>query len=97
MGLELRTERLWLRPRTPEDNPAVIAGLNDWEVVRHLTVVPYPYTEAHAREWLSRPPLDAIGQALFAIDLPGHGLIGIVSLDDHLGYWLARPITGRAT
>jgi RimJ/RimL family protein N-acetyltransferase len=95
VALELRTERLTLRPRTLSDTPAIIAGLNDWEVVRYLTVVPHPYTEADAEDWMSRSPAAALGQAHFVIDLHGTGLIGIVTIDNHLGYWLARPHHGR--
>ena len=95
MDVELRSERLTLRARTDADTPAIIAGLNDWDVVRYLTVVPYPYTAADAQDWQSRTRSSGPGRAHFVIDLQGTGLIGIVSLDEHLGYWLARPHHGH--
>jgi RimJ/RimL family protein N-acetyltransferase len=95
MDVELRTERLTLRGRTDADTPAIIAGLNDWDVVRYLTVVPYPYTAADAQDWQSRTRSSGPGRGHFVIDLEGTGLIGVVSLDEHLGYWLARPQHGH--
>jgi len=94
MGVELRTQRLILRPLTEGDVAALIAGLNDWEVVRYLTTVPYPYGEADAQSWIrSRlPPIP--GKAHFAIELPNEGMIGSVALDNELGYWLDRSWHG---
>jgi len=90
VDVELETPRLLLRQRQLADVSAFIEGLNDWEVVRWLTVVPYPYTLADVDEWLSRRKPLVQGQAQFTIERPGKGMIGVVSLDDHLGYWLSR-------
>jgi RimJ/RimL family protein N-acetyltransferase len=95
MDVELETKRLRLRRRMEADIPAFIAGLNDWEVLRYLTVVPYPYAIEDAREWIDRQTPPKPRNAHFAIELPGAGMIGVVSLDDHLGYWLARAQDGR--
>jgi RimJ/RimL family protein N-acetyltransferase len=95
MDVELRTSRLRLRPQRASDIPAIIAGLNDREVVRWLTVVPYPYTQADAEEWLTKQVAPVPGRAHFAIELPGVGLIGVISLDSHLGYWLLRAHHGK--
>lgn len=95
MDVRLSTDRLILRRPTEADIPAVVAGFNDFQVVRYLTRVQYPYTEADAREWLStrQPPQPA--NAHFGIELPGDGLVGFVSLQAELGFWLARPYHGR--
>jgi RimJ/RimL family protein N-acetyltransferase len=90
MDVEIATPRLRLRPQQLGDVDAFIAGLNDWEVVRWLTVVPYPYTVTDLDEWLARRKLPAPGRAHFAIELPGEGMIGVVSLEGDLGYWLSR-------
>lgn len=95
MDVELRTPRLLLRRQRDDDRPAVLAGFNDWEVARWLTRVPYPYTDADLDEWWARPKPIAVGQAHFAIDLPGVGMVGDVSLVDDLGYWLARQYHGH--
>jgi RimJ/RimL family protein N-acetyltransferase len=94
MDIELKTPRLRLRPQTAADTPAIIAGLNDWQVVRWLTVVPYAYSEADADEWMGRQKPPVAGHAHFAIDA-GDGLIGVVTLDDQLGYWLSRAEHGH--
>lgn len=90
MAVTLKTERLTLRPQDERDIDANIAGLNDFEVARYLTVVPHPYTLDDARDWIGRQRPIEIGHAVFAIDLPGHGMIGAVTLLDQLGYWLDR-------
>jgi RimJ/RimL family protein N-acetyltransferase len=95
MDVELATDRLRLRPQRTDDIPAIVAGLNDWEVARWLTVVPYPYTRADAEDWLGRQEPPVPGQAHFVIELAGSGPIGVASLDDGLGYWLARAQHGN--
>lgn len=94
MDVELTTPRLRLRPQLEADIPAIIAGLNDWEVARWLTVVPYPYTHEDADEWIARQVPPTPGRAHFAID-DGSGLIGVATLDSELGYWLDRSVHGR--
>ena len=95
MDVTLTTKRLILRRPTEADIPAVVAGFNDYEIVRYLTRVQYPYTEADARAWLAtrQPPRPT--NAHFGIELPGEGMIGFVSLQSELGFWLARPCHGR--
>jgi RimJ/RimL family protein N-acetyltransferase len=95
MDVELRTDRLRLRRQSLEDVPAFLAGLNDWEVVRWLTVVPYPYTVDDLDAWIARRKPPVPGDAHFSIELPGTGAVGVVSLDEHLGYWLSRDHHGR--
>jgi RimJ/RimL family protein N-acetyltransferase len=94
MDVELLTPRLRLRPQVEADIPAIIAGLNDWEVARWLTIVPYPYTRSDADEWIGRQVSPVPGKAHFAIDA-GTGLIGVATLDSELGYWLDRSAHGR--
>ena len=95
MDVILRSDRLVLRPLRLADAPAIVTGLNDFEVTRYLTRVPYPYTEADAQHWLAtlKPPVP--GVAHFAIELPGEGMIGVVSIENELGYWLDRHFHSR--
>lgn len=89
----LQTERLVLRKLSEADSPALLAGINDYDVSKWLTVVPYPYSEADAREFLAYlddgPALDGFG-----IHAP-EGLVGVVGVAGTLGYWLAQPAWGR--
>ncbi|ODT26055.1 MAG: hypothetical protein ABS35_11430 [Kaistia sp. SCN 65-12] len=93
--MELRTERLLLRPQRETDVDAIVAGLNDYEVTRWLVVVPHPYTPADAREWIARQQPAEPAAAHFAVDLPGTGLIGVVGIGPGLGYWLDRRHHGN--
>lgn len=89
----LTTARLTLRGLTRSDAPALVAALNDYDVSKWLTVVPYPYTEADARAFLDHqaetPALAALG--IFA----GGAFAGVVGVNDGLGYWLARAQHGK--
>lgn len=71
------TERLALRPVTPEDEAAVLAALDDIQVVRWLAVVPFPYRPEHFRAW---QPTAQAGET-WAVDTPG-GLIGVIGLTE---------------
>jgi RimJ/RimL family protein N-acetyltransferase len=95
MDVSLTTERLILRPQVEADIGALMRGLNDYEVTRFLTVVPYPYRQEDAEIWIAMQAPPTPGQAIFAIDLPGEGMIGAVSIEDELGYWLDRRFHGH--
>lgn len=92
----LKTERLRLRMPVTDDAPAIVAALNNFNVTHWLAVVPHPYEHADAEQWLGNlPDRPELGRAPLAIDLPGTGLIGVVSLTPYLGYWLAEPHWGH--
>ncbi|MDJ1008673.1 MAG: GNAT family N-acetyltransferase [Paracoccaceae bacterium] len=87
----LSTARLELRPMGPQDVGALVAGVGNYDVTRWLSQVPYPYSAADAEDFLSGR---VAGSGLhWGIDA-GDGLIGVISIDDELGYWLARPAWG---
>ncbi len=51
----LETPRLWLRPVTLQDAPAIQRRFPQWEVVRYLdAVVPWPYPDDGAEQHLRR-------------------------------------------
>ena len=50
-----RTKRLTLRPGWPEDAPVLTKAIAHEEVAFKLSRLPWPYTEAHAAEWLATP------------------------------------------
>ena len=94
MDVEIETPRFRLRPLGQGDIPAIVASLNDWNIARWLTVVPFPYTPSDATQWLATVEPPAVGHAHFAMD-KGDGMIGVVSVDDQLGYWLAGAQHGH--
>lgn len=94
MDVAIETPRLRLRELRQDDRDAIVSGLNQWDVTRWLTVVPFPYAAADATWWLGTVKPAVPGCAHFAID-KGDGLIGVVSIDDQLGYWLAKSHHGQ--
>ena len=83
-----------LRPLAEEDVPEVVAACQDPEIPR-WTVVPSPYTEDDAREFLARAPdVSAIVDAESGEFL---GTIGWRWVDGNvqIGYWVKREARGR--
>ncbi len=101
-NFELTTNRLVLRvPKIP-DKRALVEHLNDYEVAKWLTNVPFPYSEADAEDWIQRVN-EAIHDegASFQLSIFKHdALIGGIGLRHsgsgryELGYWLARAHWG---
>lgn len=83
----LRTQRLLLRPLVAEDAGTLTELIGDYQVSKWLTMVPYPYTRADA-DWFIDSDMNTPGKS-WALDA-GDGLMGVITLDVDLGYWLAR-------
>jgi RimJ/RimL family protein N-acetyltransferase len=102
---ELRTDRLVLREFALEDAPDVQRLAGEREVARTMLLVPYPYEDGMAEEWIAthRPAYEAGERVDWAVVLRGEGaLVGSISLRLHplhdnaeLGYWIGRPYWGR--
>ena len=102
---ELNTDRLVLRESTPPDVSAVQRLVGEWEVARTLAVVPHPYEDGMAEEWIAslRPAYEAGKTLTWAVVLREEGeLVGAITLhpnarDDNaeLGYWIGRPYWGH--
>ncbi|WP_174278656.1 GNAT family N-acetyltransferase [Sphingomonas bacterium] len=97
-----RTSRLTLRPGWPEDAPALAVAIAHESVAFRLARLPWPYTLAHAEDWLRRPAEPRQHPLLiFAHDrgaLPE--LVGGTGLHDaedglEIGYWLTPSAWGR--
>jgi len=54
MSILLETERLLLRPPKAADISQFVPLLNDFEVAKNLSRVPYPYTEDDACAFIVR-------------------------------------------
>ena len=88
----LETPRLVLRPLTLDDVDDVVRGLGNYDVVRWLSQVPYPYRRQDAVDFIEgRVPYDGL---IWGIEHQGR-IVGGVSVDEELGYWLARPEWGK--
>jgi RimJ/RimL family protein N-acetyltransferase len=99
---ELQTRRLKLRPISLRDLPALVDGCNDPAVARFIPVIPMPYTEADAREWLTQAPKRWQDDAEVSLALTKHAAdvclgVATVRLRDggSVGYWLAPEARGE--
>ena len=99
----IEAPRLRLRRLIEGDVAALVQGANDWEVARYTALIPNPYTEADAREFLDGvwQDLSAGTRHVFAIERRIEGdLIGCIEVNmgdggDTFGYWLARAHWGK--
>ncbi|HYD99170.1 MAG TPA: GNAT family N-acetyltransferase [Alphaproteobacteria bacterium] len=99
----LETERLRLRPFRADDVAPLVALLGEWQVVRWLSRMPWPYTADHAADWVGTvmEEHEAGRPGHFAIAWRGDDvLVGGIGLtpqgdDAELGYWLGRPYWGQ--
>jgi RimJ/RimL family protein N-acetyltransferase len=101
---ELQTDRLILREFALVDAPEVQRLVGEWEVTRTLLIVPHPYEEGMAREWIAthRPAYEAGERVTWAVTLRKEGaLLGSITLhlqplhdNAELGYWIGKPYWG---
>ena len=100
----LRTGRMRLRPLAEADADAVQRYCADREIAATTLHIPHPYPPGTAMEWIrTHPESYATAQnAVWAMDLPGKGLVGVIGLGlepphrrAELGYWVARPFWGQ--
>ena len=105
----LKTRRLTLRPICADDISAFVPLLDDFEVVKNLTHIPLPYTEADGRAFIALTEKKrSEGLSLnYGVLLGGETFIGFctANIEDNsngrhpgsreLGYWYGRPFWGR--
>jgi RimJ/RimL family protein N-acetyltransferase len=97
----IATERLRLREPRADDAKRIAALAGDFDVARMTTNIPHPYALTDAEDFLGRmTALDAAREALFAIDHPDEGLIGVLGFHStgrapEVGYWIGRPYWGN--
>ncbi len=97
MSKPIKTRRLVLRELVDSDAPELASLAGDWDVARMTARIPYPYSEALAREWM-----ETLGAEEFvrAVTFQGAlvGAVGYVPNDDgsaEIGYWIGRPWWGQ--
>ena len=97
----LETERLILRPPELADAPAVQRLAGAREVALNTLMIPHPYPEGAAEEWLTKQRTG--DQINFAITLRETGelagVMGLIVNREHnraeIGYWIGVPYWGR--
>jgi len=98
----LTTERLVLRPFALSDAPAVQRLAGDREIAANTLLIPHPYPEGAAEEWIKGHDEQSPNQ-IFAISLRGEGeAMGAIGLHverkherAEIGYWLGVPYWGH--
>ena len=103
--IPMETARLRLRRLELRDAVAVQAYAGDWDVVRYLADVPYPYPAGFAERWIASTHGKIRSGTDFSFAIARKDvddLIGTVQLkiDDRtdggeVGYWLGRPFWGQ--
>ena len=98
----IRTDRLYLRPAWPEDARAVFAGIAEWDIIKNLSRVPWPYELRHAEEFVAFAP-DPKGGNFLIFHRDEGALVGSIGFgywfgearDPEIGYWHARRFWGQ--
>jgi RimJ/RimL family protein N-acetyltransferase len=89
----LETERLVLRSLEETDLDDIVAEVNDFEVARMLSRVPFPYSRDDGERFLAAVRRDQ-NDLTFAITRDGKaiGCIGLTDIREtcEFGYWLGR-------
>lgn len=101
-GARIETPRLLLRAPAAGDIDQIARLANDEGIARMTTAMPYPYYRADAEAFVARAQaLDPAREAVFAIERPGDGLVGVLGLHPsgglgpEIGYWIGRPYWGQ--
>jgi RimJ/RimL family protein N-acetyltransferase len=95
--MELRGDGIILRPWRDDDAPAIIAACQDAEIIRWLPVIPTPYGEQEARDYLEqcRVNWERGDTYNFAVVDESGELLGSLGMSvrrfsiGHIGYWTA--------
>ncbi len=100
--IEIETNRLRLRAPRMADAAAIARFAGDPKVARMILRAPVPYLPVAAEGWImtlrARAPLGE--DFVFAADLEGEGLIGMIGAHKRadgfeIGYWVGRPFWGH--
>jgi RimJ/RimL family protein N-acetyltransferase len=101
--MELRADGFTLRPWEAGDAAAVTVACQDPEIARWLPMIPSPYTETDAREFIEKSRLSwDLGEAYsFALVEDEGELLGSIGMrrlrfsTGHIGYWVTPGGRGR--
>ncbi len=105
--IPLTTDRLTLRALRADDAGPLHRLIDDWEVLRSLANLDYPYPRALADEWIAGTEADLAAGRAFHLAITGREggtemLLGVVGLTldpgarvARLGYWVGRRFWGH--
>ncbi|HEX2840187.1 GNAT family N-acetyltransferase [Hyphomicrobium sp.] len=96
MSKPIKTRRLVLRELADSDVPQLARHAGEWDVARMTARIPFPYSEALAREWMETiGPGEFVRAVTFKSQIVG--AVGYVQNDDgsaEIGYWIGKPWWG---
>lgn len=90
MHEEIKTARLVLKPYHLADPVVVADALNDLDVSKWMSSVPFPYSVQDAEDFLSTLK-SRLAFAIYDAD----GFVGAVTGDGDFGYWLRKSAWGQ--
>ena len=102
--MQLSDGSLVLRRPTDDDVPAVQAACQDPEIARWIPVIPQPYTEQSAREFVtwSDDSWERGSYSFVIVDARTSELLGAIGMSvneqnrtGHIGYWVATGARRR--
>ena len=98
MSIIINTERLTLKKIEKKDLKILVNHLNNWNVVKWLAKVPYPYTLNDAETWLDIASKEQLALNIYLKSI----LIGGITINKRtsnntpvLGYWIGEEYWGK--
>ena len=102
--MELTDGTLVLREPNEDDVDAVRVACQDPEIPRWIPVIPQPYTDESARDFItwSREAMERGSYSFVIVDAGTAELLGAIAMSvnarmqvGHIGYWVAAPARRR--
>ncbi|MDD5463752.1 MAG: GNAT family protein [Candidatus Moranbacteria bacterium] len=101
----IKTKRFILRPMVLKDAKDIARNINNWNVIKNLSQLPFPYELKHAKQFIGRKEKEMKKEKpenyLMVIEIDGEvvGSIGAHQIvhghKAELGYWLAEKHWGQ--
>ena len=99
---EIRTERLLIKTPEIDDKFELTQLINDKDVIKWLSEIPFPYTLCHAEEFIERSRERVLKQESYNFMIfqdkkmiGGVGLSGFNNKSCQVGYWLGKKYWGN--
>ncbi len=96
--IEIKTDRLILKkPKSKQDKISLVSQIGNWEIVKWLSIAPYPYTYKDCENYLTISNNNEFALNIF-LDNKLIGGVGLTLDDDNyyeLGYWLGQYYWGK--
>jgi RimJ/RimL family protein N-acetyltransferase len=106
-SIRLELSQAIVRPFQPDDAPSITRQLQDPDISRYMTLIPFPYHLRDAEEWIARSAeedpithftIEVEGEAVggIGLTLPGAQRSSVHHHTAEIGYWIGKPYWGRS-